>query len=408
MKPAESDRTTVDVSGAGPELPGTLLRATSSALVFAGFLAVYGATPDDAESESEKDRERARAEREEREGAGAENKGLPPLAKGEVLLLRRVKPDQHFTEPPPRYNEGSLIKFLEAEGIGRPSTYASIISTIQDRGYVVKEGKIFLPTPIGHTVNDLLTAHFTSIVDIGFTANLEEQLDEVADGKLEWRALLAGFATPFLDHLATKMTSLERVSVATGEPCPKCGKPLVERSSRYGKYIACSDYPATCDYVQREAKAEPKMTDETCPDCGKPLVERAGRYGPFLSCSGYPACKYIKKTPKEAPKPTDKSCPDCGKPLVERAGRYGPFLSCSGYPACKYILNEKGSGKQATPRAAVKATNVVCPDCGSPMVERTASKGRNAGKPFLGCSAYPKCKATQELPGASPTSALTA
>jgi DNA topoisomerase-1 len=413
MKPAESDRTTVDVEGADPQraprTPATLLRATSALLVFAGFLAVYGATPDDAESESEKDRDRARAEREEREGAGAENKRLPPLEKGEALALRGVKPEQHFTEPPPRYNEGSLIKFLEAEGIGRPSTYATIISTIQERGYVEKEGKVFRPTPIGHTVNDLLTAHFASIVDTRFTAGLEEQLDEIAEGKVEWHAMLAGFANPFLAHLAEKMATLERVSVATGEVCPQCGKDLVERTNRYGKYVACSGYPE-CDYIKREPRAEPRQTGETCPNCGKPLVERAGRYGPFLSCSGYPDCKYIKREPRAAPRQTDQTCPDCGKPLVERAGRFGPFLSCSGYPTCKYIKREKGAKEngQRPARAAARMTDVACPTCGSPMVERTAAKGRNAGKPFLGCSTYPKCKATLELGDVPPAVPATA
>jgi len=402
MKPAESDRTTVDVEGTAAGAQASLLRATSSTLVFAGFLAVYGATPDDAESESEKDRDRARAEHEEREGAGAENRGLPPLRKGEGLRLLGVKPDQHFTEPPPRYNEGSLIKFLEAEGIGRPSTYASIISTIQDRGYVVKEGKAFRPTPIGHTVNDLLTAHFSSIVDTGFTAGLEEQLDDIAEGKMEWRHMLAGFADPFLRQLAEKMTTLDRVSVGTGETCPQCGKELIERSGRYGKFVACSGYPE-CDYVKREPKAQPTVTDETCPDCGKPLVERQGRYGPFLSCTGYPTCKYIKKEAKAEPTPTDETCPDCGKPLVERQGRYGPFLSCTGYPTCKYIKREKAVGAASNgkaPRASrpqPKTTDVKCPKCGSPMLERIASKGPNAGKPFLGCGAYPKCKETLEL-----------
>jgi len=364
MSPAEYDRTTVDISGQDSATERAIFRATASPLAFPGYLAAYGVT---AASEEE-DRASA-AERESDEGA--ENKSLPPLTKAQGLRLLDLAPEQHFTKPSARYNEASLVKYLEEQGIGRPSTYASIISVIQDRKYVEKQGKAFVPTPLGFATTELLVRDFPDIVDTGFTAGMETELDEIADAGRDWQGMLRGFATPFEARVAQKLKEGERVKVD---------------------------------------KAPPEPTGEMCPDCGEPLVTRTGRFGPFVSCSNYPACKYIKREPKPEPQPTGEACPECGGALVQRAGRYGPFISCSNYPTCKYIKREpkaqgKGNGgagategaEGAEGRPAAKLTDVVCPECGRPMVERVATRGRNAGNPFLGCSGYPKCKHTEQI-----------
>lgn len=303
MRAAEYDRTTVDVAGSSTGTPPTMLRATASQLAFVGYLAVYGTRPDDAESESEKDASRQQQEKDERE-ASAANRALPPMAKDQTLSMTGVTPAQHFTEPPPRFNDGSLIKALEAEGIGRPSTYASILSTIQDRGYVEKDGRTLHATPVGNTVTDLLTANFGQIVDTHFTAEMEDQLDQIALGTTAWRDMVAGFADPFVRDLAEKSETLQRVTiqrpppVTTGEACPDCGKDLVERQGRFGLFISCSGFP-TCKYIKKEARATPAPTGLICPQCGSALIERTasrgrGRGKPFYGCSTYPTCTYTQ------------------------------------------------------------------------------------------------------------------
>ena len=361
MVPAEYDRTTVDISGNDVAKERAIFRATASPLAFPGYLAAYGVT---AASEEE-DRAGGAGEREQDEGA--ENKTLPPLTKAQGLRLLDVKPEQHFTKPAARYNEASLVKYLEEQGIGRPSTYAAIIGVIQDRGYVEKQGKAFVPTPLGFATTELLTRDFPDIVDTGFTADMETELDEIADAGRDWRGMLRSFATPFEARVAQKLKEGERVKVEKEPPVP---------------------------------------TGEACPDCGEPLVTRTGRFGPFVACSNYPSCKYVKREPKPEPQPTGETCPDCGGGLVQRAGRYGPFTSCSNYPKCKYIKRElkaagKGDGKDggaaSAGRPAAKVTDVTCSACGRPMVERVAMRGKNAGAPFLGCSGYPKCKHTEQI-----------
>jgi DNA topoisomerase-1 len=293
MAPAEYDRTTVDVGGQENAKERAVFRATASPLAFPGYLAAYGVTVGT-------DDEGAATERSGDEGA--ENAALPPLAKGQGLRLLDLKPEQHFTKPPARFNEASLVKFLEEQGIGRPSTYATIISTIQDRGYVERQDRALVPTPLGFATSDLLVEHFPDIVDTGFTANMESELDGVADAEKDWRTMLRSFATPFEERVEQKLREVGRVKIE---------------------------------------KAPPEPTGEICPDCGEPLVQRTGRFGPFVACSNYPTCKYVKREPKEPPKVTDIPCPQCGKPLVERVARKGrgagkPFLGCSGYPKCRY------------------------------------------------------------------------
>ena len=304
MTAAEYDRTTVDIAGREAGRERAIFRATASPLAFPGYLAAYGIS-------AATDEEEARGENGDE---GAENKSLPPLAKEQGLRLLDLTPEQHFTKPPARFNEASLVKFLEEQGIGRPSTYAAIISTIQDRGYVEKQGKALLPTPLGFATTDLLVEHFPDIVDTGFTAGMESELEEVADAEKDWKSMLRAFATPFEERVEQKLREAGRVKVE---------------------------------------KAPPEPTGEACPDCGKPLVQRVGRFGPFISCSDYPNCKYIKREAKEPPKVTDIPCPVCGKPLVERVARKGrgagkPFLGCSGYPKCRHTqqIAQPGEGAE--------------------------------------------------------------
>ena len=323
-----------------------LFQANSVKRLFPGFERVYG----------EPDKEKV----------------LPELTPGEPVSLEKVKPEQHFTQPPPRYSEAALIKKLEVNGIGRPSTYATIVSTLDEREYIRrKEGKLF-PTELGLKVNDLLIPRFGNVFEVGFTREMEKELDQVEVGKEEWQAVVRRFYEPFREDLTRAEKEFE-------EFCPKCGKPLMLKRGRYGAFLACSGYPE-CDYIKKE---ELKMSDEKCPECGKPLVEREGRFGKFLGCSGYPECKYIKRgaTPGsgEPAKPIDGKCPECGKPLVEKQGRFGAFVGCSGYPQCRYIQKKE--------RAAPTVLEEKCPDCGKPLVERTGRYGK-----FVSCSGYPVCK----------------
>jgi len=325
-----------------------LFQANSVKRLFPGFERVYG----------EPDKEKA----------------LPELSAGELVSLEKVKPEQHFTQPPPRYSEAALIKKLEVNGIGRPSTYATIVSTLDDRDYIRrKEGKLF-PTELGLKVNDLLIPRFGNVFEVGFTREMEKELDQVEVGKQEWQAVVRRFYEPFREDLTRAEKEFE-------EFCPKCSKILVLKRGKFGSFLACSGYPE-CDHVKKE---ELKMSDEKCPDCGKPLVEREGRFGKFLGCSGYPECKHIKRGAGpgpgsgEPPKPVDGKCPDCGKPLVEKQGRYGAFVGCSGYPQCRYIQKKE--------RAAPTVLEEKCPECGKPLVERIGKYGK-----FTSCSGYPSCK----------------
>ncbi|HKR99082.1 MAG TPA: DNA topoisomerase, partial [Candidatus Dormibacteraeota bacterium] len=278
---------------------------------------------------------------EERDG----EEPLPELNERERLECREVLSEQHFTQPPPRYTEASLIKELEERGIGRPSTYAPILETIQERNYVRQTERRLHPTELGKTVDTLLRANFPDIVDVDFTAELEKRLDGVEDGRREYVRTVREWYEPFAKTLAKAESTMQRVKVPakeTGEDCPQCeiGK-LVVREGRFGEFVGCSRFPE-CNYIKDRRTSEPEPTGESCPQCGRPLVQRRSRRGPFVGCSGYPECTYIKnergaaRTPAAPPEPTGESCPECGKPLVRRRGRYGPFVSCSGYPQCKY------------------------------------------------------------------------
>ena len=325
MQKAVFDQTSVDI------LAGEyLFRATGSVLKFDGFLKLYEIS-----------------EEEESEGGGS----LPELKENEKLKLMELIPQQHFTEPPPRYTEASLVKELEQKGIGRPSTYAPILSTIQDRGYVEKEGKALKPTEIGITTNGLLVKHFPKILDVKFTAGMEDELDEIVEGKMDWVAVLKEFYESFKASLAEAETKMEKVKkeIPTEEICPTCGSKLVIREGRYGSFIACSNYPK-CKFTKNlpEEELKAKAIQEICEKCGKPMTIKRGRFGEFLACSGYPKCKNIKPILKKL----GVKCPKCAGELVERRTKKGRvFYSCSNYPNCDFATwqrpSAEGKGKNA-------------------------------------------------------------
>ena len=367
MSPARFAQTRADIAGGD-----YLFRAAGSVLVFDGFYRVW-----------------------ERDSDNDEEKELPLLAVGELLRLQELKPEQHFTQPPPRYSEASLIKALEELGVGRPSTFAPTIDVIQTRHYVQQEERRLRPTDLGKTVNTWLVAHFPDIVDAGFTAEMEEELDDVEEGRRQWVPIVREFFKPFLKTL-TKAEATERVKVPmreTGEDCPKCKEEgrngrLVYRMSKMGEFVGCSLYP-TCDYIQgregQEKAPPPKPTGEPCPTCGKPLVERTGKNGPFIACSGYPKCRYVKREIKPEDVVPDRVCPKCGKALLNRTGRFGSFIGCSGYPQCRYL--EGGAKAVTPPQPSELLLDDPCPRCGKPQVMRKGKYGD-----FKSCSDYPACK----------------
>lgn len=287
---------------------------------------------------------------------------LPPLTSGDALTLTKLSPEQHFTQPPPRYSEATLVKALEEYGIGRPSTYAPTIDTIQQREYVVKnEEKRFVPTEVGTIVTNLLKDHFPNIVDLAFTAGMEESLDSIAAGRKEWQPTVGAFYAPFHQTIERKQTTLskqELTQTSTGERCPDCGHELVIKLGRYGKFKACSNFPA-CKHTEpvgEEAKLSAENGGEACPDCGRPLVLKRGRFGPFLGCSGYPDCKHIKKVEKKI----GLTCPACQQgEIVEKRSRRGKmFYACNRYPDCKNAYWSQPTGE-------------TCPQCSSLLVAGT-------------------------------------
>ncbi|MBN2369206.1 MAG: type I DNA topoisomerase [Vicinamibacteria bacterium] len=388
MRPAVFDETVAEIA-AGPYL----LRARGSALKFPGFLAVY--------SESVEEKPGARGsgdEGGEETEPEATKTTLPPLAEGDSLRLEKLAADQHFTQPPPRFSEASLVKELEENGIGRPSTYASIIATIEAREYMEKrEAKLF-PTELGFLVTDLLVKHFQDIMNVEYTAAMEQELDEIEEGHDTLPNTLNQFWTKFkadLDRAKAEMKDVKAMEEKTDEICDKCGSPMVLKWGRYGKFLACSAYP-TCKNTRQMAGGDGPETIEThedvskevCPKDGRPMILKKGRYGPFLACVGYPECKSTKRLVRgadgklqvETLPPLDESCPECGTPLVWRRGRFGLFAACGSYPACKYIKKKEPVD-----------IGVLCPECNQgQIVER---KGR-WGRSFYGCRRYPDCTFT--------------
>ena len=330
MAEARFDQVSVDIEAKPSEGPAYLLRATGQTLKFDGFRRVYFEGRDDTTDEDAEAR-------------------LPRLSAEQALRLLELIPEQHFTQPPPRYTEATLVKTLEEFGIGRPSTYAPTIATLLDRGYVRLEDKRFFPEEIGMVVTDILVEHFGDIVEVGFTARMEEELDDIAEGKAAWAGVVREFYRPFHEDIERAKGKIQPPVVVLPELCPLCPEEgrepahLEKKLGRYGYFIGCGNYPE-CRYTRPvdgngQTPEPPKETGEACPRCGRPLVERTGRFGPFVGCSGYPDCKYIKK---EEPKSTGVTCPKCKQgELVERRGRFGTFYSCSRYPECDFSLNQR-------------------------------------------------------------------
>ena len=379
MPPATFDETTVDI-----DADNYMFRVKGSVPKFAGWMAVYnqelvadrteGPGPDAVTAEDE-------------EGSSV----LPALAEGDRLDLKELKPEQKFTQPPPRYSEATLVKAMEENGIGRPSTYASIISVIQARDYVNKIEARFKPTMLGMMlVEKLLSPAFDDILDVEYTRNLEEDLDKIEEGQEDYESTLSSFYKKFAKDL--KRAAKEMVNLKEGvEPtppivCDKCGKPMVIKAGRFGLFLACSGYP-DCENTRELETPEPGAEgeiEENCENCGKPMAMKRGRFGQFLACTGYPECKTTRKliSTKQgltAAKPDqllDEKCPKCESSLVLKHGRFGEFTACSNYPACKYV-------KQ-------KTTGVLCPKDGGDIVERKSRRG----KVFFGCANYPDCDFT--------------
>jgi DNA topoisomerase I len=364
MTPAVFDQTTIDVDAKGKDGAAYLFRATGSVPKFDGFLKVYQEGKDEKDEEDDE----------------LKNK-LPAVVAGEVLKFRAIVPEQHFTEPPPRFTEATLVKELEAKGVGRPSTYASILSTIQEREYVRKDGGKFTPTELGMVVTDLLLESFDDLFDVTYTARMEGELDDIEEGKLDWRVAMSEFYERFqkdLKHAERHMTDIKRMEEPTDQICEKCGKPMVIKWGRHGKFIACTGYPE-CTNTREIAQEGVTEQDEAeyCDNCGRPLVLKKGRFGQFLACSGYPDCKTTKQLgagQKPQDVPLDESCPQCSNKLVKKFGRFGEFVACSNYPTCKYV-------KQ-------KTIGVKCPNCSEgEIIERRSKRG----KTFYGCNRYPEC-----------------
>ena len=343
MLPAVYDTVTADI-----EAGQCLFRAQGSTLRFPGFMAVYVESREESVTAPEEESESV----------------VPPLAVGELLKLLALDPKQHFTQPPPRYTEASLVKTLEEQGIGRPSTYAQILSTIQDRGYVHREKGTLFPTDLGMQVNDLLVPHFPEVMDVEFTAQLEESLDKIEEGDADWVDTVQTFYKQFSRDLRSAGKTMENIKAGTetGEPCPECGKPLMKKFGRFGSFLACSAYPE-CKYTKdlgggREKPAD-EPTDEICPTCGKPMVIKHGRFGKFIACSGYPECKTTK------PVTLGIACAEagCDGQLVERRSRRGKtFYACNKYPDCKFV-------------AWARPILEPCPTCGAPFLTERVAKG---------------------------------
>jgi DNA topoisomerase I len=373
MTPAIFDQTTIDIAAGR-----FFFRATGSVQKFDGFLKLY------QEGRDEKTEEDEEAER-----------TLPNVEKGETLALNKITPEQHFTDPPPRFTEATLVKALEEKGIGRPSTYAAIMTTIQAREYVEKLEGRFHPTALGKTVNDLLIeGGFDDLFNETYTARMEEELDAIEEGKLKWTDALHEFYGKFADDLnkfKLHIKDIKETDTATEEVCLKCETPgMVQKWGRFGKYLKCLNCGATRDAEPKAGSNGSEGTDggateevaepEVCELCGKPMQMKRGRFGPFLGCTGYPECRNIRKIAKSgvaapAPVPLDEKCPVDNAQLVRRHGRFGEFISCSNYPKCKYIKQE--------------LTGVKCarPGCKGDLVVKKSKRG----KVFYGCSAYPDC-----------------
>jgi DNA topoisomerase-1 len=376
MLPAIFDDTTVDIN-AGIYT----FRIKGSVLKFKGWLSAYSKDVED-NSDSSGDQEGTREDDEHTKGL------LPVLNKGDTLSLKATRSEQKFTQPRSRFSEAMLVKELEENGIGRPSTYAAIIGVLQMREYVAKIEGRFKPTRLGRLVTELLLKSFNDILDVEYTKALEESLDKIEDGEADYQGTIASFYKKFkkdLEQAEKAMPNIKVEGLPSDETCDKCKAPMIIKVGRFGMFLACSAYP-DCENTRELETTEPSQDEEAenCENCGKPMVVKRGRFGQFLACSGYPDCKTTRKiiATKEglsAAKPDqllEEKCPKCESQLVIKQGRFGEFTACSSYPTCKYVK--------------LKSTGVSCPKDGGDIVERKTR--RNI--PFFGCSNYPECDFT--------------
>lgn len=381
MPPALFDETIVDIAAGD-----YLFRVKGSVPKFPGWMSVYGLTGAET-GDSEPSKPTEAAENEDEGASGV----LPPLAEGDRLDLKALVPEQKFTQPPPRYTEATLVKALEENGIGRPSTYAQIIGVLQAREYVSKTDGKFRPTVLGRMlVTELLSPSFDDILDLEYTAKMEEQLDQIEKGSADYRGTLESFYEKFQKDLQRAGSEMPdyKAGVPAEEMCEKCGSPMLKKVGKFGPFMACSSYPdctntkelETPDVDEAGVDGEP----EPCENCGRPMVVKRGRFGQFLACTGYPECKTTRKLIAtkqglQAAKPDqmlDEKCPRCGSNLVVKQGRFGEFTACSSYPECRYVK--------------LKSTGVLCPQDAGEIVERKSRRG----KVFYGCSNYPDCDFT--------------
>lgn len=378
MMPATFDETTVDIAAGD-----YVFRVKGTVPKFAGWMATYGLTPG-GESPDAPEKDKG----DDEDGASGV---LPPLAEGDRLELKALRPEQKFTPPPPRFTEATLVKELEENGIGRPSTYASIIAVLQDRDYVNKIEGRFKPSALGVIISDLLSKSFEDIIDVEYTRSLEDDLDRIEQGKTDYAKTLTEFYKKFKKDLAKAGKEMQNLKegIKTDEICDRCNSPMLIKVGKFGPFVACSAYPEctnTRELETNEPESEGSEEEiEPCENCGKPMVMKRGRFGQFLACTGYPECKTTRKLiatkqgSLKAAKPDqilDEKCPRCSSNLVIKQGRFGEFTACTNYPACKYIKH--------------KTTGVKCPkdaDKGGDIVERKSKRG----KIFFGCSNYPDC-----------------
>jgi len=338
MNPAVFDMTSVDIAAGD-----YIFRASGSVVKFDGFLSLYEESKDESDEKSST---------------------LPELSEKEPLILEKIAPSQHFTQPPARYNEASLVKELEERGIGRPSTYAPIISTIVDRGYVIKDGRTLKPTELGIITNGLLVKHFPTVLDVEFTARMEEELDDIEDGKIVWTKVLEEFYGPFKTSMDKAGVEMKKVKMEekTDEICEKCGSPMVVRQSRFGAFLACTGFPKCKNTKDLPRKGEEiSEVKEPCEKCGSPMEVKRSRFGVFLACSAYPKCKNTKSILKKI----GMKCPEagCGGDIVEKRSKKGRvFFSCSNWPTCKF-----SSWQRPLPE--------TCPTCGAYLTEKYSKAG---------------------------------
>ena len=366
MMPAVYDTTTIDF-----DIDGYLFRATGSVMVFDGFHVLYADTKEAGEEQTFEDLA-----------------PVPALEKGDEAAVEKITPNQHFTEPPPRFSEASLVKELEANGIGRPSTYASIVSTLRERDYVRFENRRFRPTDLGETVTRVMVARFPDVFNVEFTSQMETELDKVEEGELGWQAVLQDFYGPFSKALesidtAALIREAHDVGEIEKEPCPECGGKLTVKSGRFGPFVACGNYPE-CRYTKpiKGDKVADKPTDEVCKECGAPMVIKTGRYGEFLACTQYPKCKHTR------PIPLGVKCPKCGGELAQRRTRRGrSFFGCSNYPECDFSTWHRPVPDR-------------CTECGNEGAEQRSTKARGEYRRCLKCgNEFPVEEAVADVAG---------